>query len=317
MIGRLFLIPFVPIYWVSFRIHQVWLRKSSIKAKPLVPMLVVGGLRAGGSGKTSVVIELAQQFTKRGLKVGVLAYWINGYKQEKIWKQVERDWEGASDEAVLIQKKTGLDVYVTRNRERAWWEIASQKKYDLLISDDGFQDPRLVQAYSLVLHSPQRVGFWNLLPLGRYRETSQGLKRGDREFVGPLPWQGTEKVREGQFYRQQEFPQGFAFDKKWVVLCALGDNQSFIEDLKQNGVRVEGVYGKRDHVTFKKSEVKRLKRIYPMGHFLMSEKDFIKFEGLKRELKVTVIKQKIIFSPNDLQKLFFDLKFGSFFKLNK
>ena len=72
------LAPLSPVYWVVSRLHGSWMRARDASASrgfsPRIPLVVVGALRAGGSGKTSVTLALARSLADRGMRPALLAY---------------------------------------------------------------------------------------------------------------------------------------------------------------------------------------------------------------------------------------------------
>jgi len=249
-------------------------------AEKTIPMIVIGSLRAGGSGKTSVVMELARFFSDRGLRVAILAYRIGGGQQVKanvlVEVKVDSDWRNSSDEAVMMQRETGARVFVTRNRARAWKSL--NRDFDLILSDDGFQDLRLTgpNVKRILLVDPKmRPGVWDLLPAGPYRETWKASARADLILEGPVG---------KSFSRELIFPEGFDFSKEWIVVCALGNNAEFVKDLQQAGVRVVKVVEGRNHTKVADGRILAARAEVAGGAgVLCSGKDGVKMVGFETE----------------------------------
>lgn len=314
-------LPLAPLYWAASRLHGKWLgtgREASFT--PSIPLVVVGALRAGGSGKTSVTQELARQARARGLRVAILAYRLGtgggGPAASDPVMEVEEDadWRLGSEEALLLRRGTGARVFVTRNRWLAWRrlhdaDIHRGEPFDLILSDDGFQDPRLEGALRILLQAPgEDPGVWDLLPAGRFRETRRGRERADLILEGPVAvasgqpfaaengdiWAG-EKYR---FFRRMTLPPGIAADTPWVAVCGLGDNRRFLAELRAAGVVLSAVLGTRDHGVIRFSRLDTCARRFPGAMFLCTRKDFLKLTptALTR-FRFQVVEQTLVVDP--------------------
>ena len=275
---KLILTPLAWLYAASGFLHRnIWLKPALQDRHHPLPMIVVGSLRAGGAGKTPVVQALAKHLSTRGLKVGILCYWLNKYNSDK-WMEVtsRSNWQDCSDEAVLLARNTNCRVFVTRNRERAWDELNRLNQFDLLLSDDGLMDSRLKGAFRMILRMPgESPGISDLLPAGPYHLTAKILDEMDCVVEGPAP--GAEC---GEFGVRREliFPEGFDPLKSWWILCGLGNPDMFRTDLIRSGVRIAGMSRGPNH------GVPDLKRAFSeaarasAGGFLCTAKDAIKLE---------------------------------------
>lgn len=147
------------------------------------PVLSVGNLTVGGSGKTPMVLWLLQECAKRNLRAGVIA---RGYKRtgsgiQKVNPIVNGAGSIFGDEPVEIARKfSDVPVYVGTPKWRVAQEICKKEKLDLVIVDDGFQHVALERDFDVVLVDLSRPPeFYELLPLGRARESIEGLSRAE------------------------------------------------------------------------------------------------------------------------------------------
>ncbi len=147
------------------------------------PVICVGNLTVGGSGKTPCTITLARWLRDRGWRVGVL---LRGYGRRSSGMVVAADeqgirgrWEAVGDEAVLLARRLpGIPVIVGGNRFQAGQEALRQFRPDVLLLDDGFQHRQLYRNLDLVmLDATDPLGGGWLLPRGRLREPVGGLRR--------------------------------------------------------------------------------------------------------------------------------------------
>jgi tetraacyldisaccharide 4'-kinase len=154
----------------------------SIRRLPC-PVICIGNLTVGGSGKTPCTIALAQWFRARGRAVGVL---LRGYGRRDSGTAVVADqegihahWEAVGDEAILLAcRLPGVPVVVGGSRFQAGQEALRRFPLDLLVLDDGFQHRQLHRDLDLVmLDATDPFGGGRLLPRGRLREPVAALKR--------------------------------------------------------------------------------------------------------------------------------------------
>ena len=156
-----------------------WLRTCAV-AKPVV---VVGNLTVGGTGKTPLVIWLARQLTDRGLKVGIVS---RGYRRSVSALRVVRSdssWREVGDEPLLVQHRTGCATVVARDRVAGARALVEQG-VDVVIADDGLQHLRLARDCEIVVIDGVR-GFGNgrVLPAGPLREPVSRLDEADAIVV--------------------------------------------------------------------------------------------------------------------------------------
>ncbi len=140
------------------------------------PVICIGNLTVGGSGKTPCTLALAQWFQARGRHPGIL---LRGYGRHGSGVTVAADareararWEAVGDEAVLLARRlAGVPVVVGANRFQAGLESLRRFRLDLLLLDDGFQHRQLHRDLDLVMvDATDPFGGGRLLPRGRLRE---------------------------------------------------------------------------------------------------------------------------------------------------
>ncbi len=148
------------------------------------PVVVVGNLTVGGTGKTPLVIWLARELTRRGLKVGIVS---RGYgapaRREPRLVGATSSWRDVGDEPVLLARASGCPPMVGRDRVAAARALVAQG-VDVILSDDGLQHLRLARACELVVIDGSR-GFGNsrMLPAGPLRDPVSRLADVDKVVV--------------------------------------------------------------------------------------------------------------------------------------
>jgi tetraacyldisaccharide 4'-kinase len=135
------------------------------------PVVIVGNLTVGGTGKTPLVIWLARELAERGLKAGIVSRGYGGRAQnEPQLVSGTSSWRDVGDEPVLLAHATGCPTVVGQDRVAAARTLVA-RGVDVILSDDGLQHLRLARSCELVVVDGSR-GFGNsrVLPAGPLRE---------------------------------------------------------------------------------------------------------------------------------------------------
>jgi len=158
------------------------------------PVVVIGNLTVGGTGKTPLVIWLAQALAGRGLRPGVV---LRGYGARARWGaapqlvRVDSDAAVVGDEALLLRQRTGMPVVVARDRVSAARRLLDEG-VDVIIADDGLQHLRLARDFEIaVIDATRGFGNRHLLPAGPLREPLQRLKLVDAVVINGAPHAAT------------------------------------------------------------------------------------------------------------------------------
>ncbi len=167
----LWLRALVPVYRALRALHLLPYRLGWRKPQRLaVPVVLVGNLTAGGSGKTPLVLALVEAMRARGFKPGVVSRGYGGTQREPILLDDLPQPERVGDEPCLIRKRGGVAVAVGRDRARTAALLASSG-VDMVIADDGLQNPSLARDVEIcVIDGQRRFGNGRLLPAGPLRE---------------------------------------------------------------------------------------------------------------------------------------------------
>jgi len=181
-----------PLVWVFRRLAGGRRRRLAANACRLgAPVLVVGSVFVGGSGKTPLVGWLARRARTKGYRPGiVLRGYGGGLRRRCLAVHGASDPRVVGDEAVMTARATNAPVYVGRDRCRAAAALLASSRCDLVISDDGLQHYRLGRdAEVAVLDSDWGLGNGRCLPAGPLREPPERLREVDLVVAngGPRP----------------------------------------------------------------------------------------------------------------------------------
>lgn len=216
------------------------------------PVIVVGNITVGGTGKTPLVIWLAKALSSRGYKVAVIA---RGYRgAAATWPQVvtkESDPDIVGDEPVLIAQLTGVTVVAGPDRV-ADARRAIELGADLIVSDDGLQHYRLQRDCEIaVMDGSRMLGNNHLLPAGPLRESSKRLQRADLLLINRRAENAIHKstLQSNLQYHivlnqlrslktDERRSLDILRDQQVHVVTGIGNPQAFIAALQAQGIRV-------------------------------------------------------------------------------
>lgn len=143
------------------------------------PVLVIGNLTVGGTGKTPLVIWIAQRLTALGFKVGIVSRGHGRHESAPRVVEETSDWREVGDEPLLLRRHTGCTTVVAADRVAGARVLAAQG-VNVIVADDGLQHLRLRRECEIVVVDTER-GFGNgaLLPAGPLREPVSRLQTVD------------------------------------------------------------------------------------------------------------------------------------------
>lgn len=227
-----------PLHWLN-RARRALYRAGVLKSRRLhKPVISIGNLAMGGTGKTPAVIAVCRFLESRGFRVTVLT---RGYGSDPASGYL-------GDEPLLIKRATNANVIIGKNR----YENGRNIDTDVFVLDDGFQHLQLHRDLDIVIDAPARF----------YREGRSAL--ADADVV--IPRRMTVAIPEA--LRGQSV---FAF-------AALADNEQFFRSLREAGLDVIGTRGFRDHHRYSARDLAALKRDAKGATLVTTEKDAVKID---------------------------------------
>jgi len=259
-----------------------WLTAVSVG----VPVIIVGNITAGGSGKTPLVIWLVNWLRARGYRPGVVSRGYGGAARGCVEVQPDSPPAEVGDEPLLIHLKTTAPVVVGRDRVAAARTLLTRHPgVDVIVSDDGLQHYRLQRAIELaVIDAASGLGNGWPLPAGPLREPRSRLDSVDaviqvvRGAAQPqdLPRAWRADYRAGQAWRlrapREKKPLRQLPQRDWLAVTGIGRPQGFFDMLDAQGVRFSP-RAFADHHAFRPQDLPAAAAV------LMTEKDAVKCSG--------------------------------------
>ena len=166
--------------WFAGRRRRRFLRGTAAAWRASVPVVVVGNITVGGTGKTPLVIWLARWLAERGRKPGVVSRGYGGKASYPLLVNRKTPAARCGDEAAMIARRAGCPVAVDPNRPRAVRALLASADVDIVLADDGLQHYALARDVEIAVVDGQRgVGNGLCLPAGPLREPVSRLRDCD------------------------------------------------------------------------------------------------------------------------------------------
>ncbi|PKG75456.1 tetraacyldisaccharide 4'-kinase [Shewanella sp. GutCb] len=270
-------IIFAAVSWVRRKLYILGV-KSAVRLP--VPVIIVGNITVGGSGKTPMVIYLIELLRQHGLKPGVIS---RGYGANIDGVRSVRPNDSAAvvgDEPAMIVARTSVPMVVGSKRGDAAHQLLSDFDVDIIISDDGLQHYALARDIELIiLDGERRLGNGMLLPAGPLREGCWRTSTVDHVIVNG----GAAKANEQQMRLQPTLWHSVSANRSQlkapepeqavVAMAGIGNPSRFFDTLSDLGFRPDKVQAFDDHSAYTEAELTAFAGEHPL---LMTEKDAVK-----------------------------------------
>ncbi|MFQ5928339.1 MAG: tetraacyldisaccharide 4'-kinase [Acidobacteriota bacterium] len=322
------------VFELVVRLRVFLYQKGFLKSHMLNnPVISVGNLTVGGTGKTPLVSFLAQTLHKAGYRPIILS---RGYKRKNEnsvflvsdGQKIFCDPEACGDEPYLLARKLdGVPVVVGKDRYQAGCLVEQQYQKAIYLLDDGYQHIQLKRNLNiLVLDATDPFGGHQLLPAGRLREPVKALERADsivitRSHIASDTEKLEVQIRKwnkvvpiSYFYHDvtlfydarsgaRFLPRNF-LGKCVIALAAIGNPQVFLHDLSHYQMKVIEQFIFRDHHRYTQPELNRiLERMAEVQAeaIVSTEKDAVRLEKLDfKEGQIFIV--QIEMKPEDPQE---------------
>jgi tetraacyldisaccharide 4'-kinase len=249
-----------PVYSTISRLHLQY--RSTSPRQPSLPMISVGNITAGGSGKTPFVIWLARALREHGSNPVILCRGDGGKIKNSVLVQTNDDPAMVGDEACLLAELSGCPVIAAQNRIDG--SLLAAKYGNILILDDGFQYRHLQRICDIVLIPAEGVGNGHMIPAGPLREPINALTRADMvvrtgKAAGKPLGSGREWKWSANPVALRDVKQTGAKQPAGVFAAAgIARPQRFFDDLILLGLDLKGTRSFPDHYRFSSLDVTAL-----------------------------------------------------------
>ena len=254
------------------------------KAEPLrirIPVICVGNISAGGTGKSPVAAALRSRLSDLypGIRIATLSRGYGGKLKGPLKVNVERHVAAdVGDEAIMLSR--GGEAWIGPDRALAG-QAMQDDGVDLIIMDDGHQNPGLAKDLSFVVVDSV-AGFGNgyVIPKGPLRDPVEaGLARADAVIVmGPsAPPSELGSFANPVLFAQIE-PTGTLPDRSYVAFAGIGRPEKFFDTLSQSGVSLADAVPFPDHHPYDKSDLRYLRDLAKQRDAVLvtTEKDYVR-----------------------------------------
>ncbi len=272
--------PLAYLYIDIVRFRRFLYRQGFIKSHRFsVPVIIVGNITVGGTGKTPLVIYLAQQLQEAGFKPGIVTRGYGGNSDHyPLIVDNKTNTQQAGDEAVLIATKTACPVAASPIRSDAAQLLLDTQNCDIILADDGLQHYALQRDIEIiVIDGKRRFGNNFFLPCGPLREPQERIREVDFVIINGGEPQDEEilmtlvpNVAINLVTHEQRTLTEFN-SQNCHAIAAIGHPQRFFDMLATFGLKTENhIFA--DHHVFKKRHINFKDNLA----VLMTEKDAIK-----------------------------------------
>jgi tetraacyldisaccharide 4'-kinase len=323
--ATLALLPFSGLYGAGVKARLALYQTGALRTHNLgAPVISVGNITAGGTGKTPLVEWIARYLASEGRRTSILT---RGYgranPRERVvvsdGKTILADPEQAGDEPLLLAERLTGQAAVISDRDRvsaARWAIENLTS-DVFILDDGFQNLRVARNLNIVtIDATKPWSNGRLLPAGRLREPRGGLSRADcivitraneSQSIQPLQRE-IDRFSKGRAVflsrmkdsgirplsntREPSFKLATPDSVPVAAFCAIGNPQSFFSQLRKDGYTLAYTRAFRDHHRYAQSDIDAVvadSTANGARALLTTAKDEVKLRSLRFDLPCYVI----------------------------
>lgn len=279
------LVPLEMLWRTINRARREGYRRGVFRSRSLPrPIISIGNISAGGSGKTPTVIHVARFLVSRGWRVAILS---RGFRRSGSDRHIiveDEDAKRYGDEPVLIRRHVPEgDVVVGADRFEAGCWYLTQHDCDVFLLDDGFQHLQLRRNIDIVIDDPDAA---------HLREFRSALSEADcllLRHAPPSPSSGPRAFRlqiepTALLLGGERHGLGMLVGKKIVAFSGLANNERFFETLESLGGRLVARESFRDHASYDPTVLARLEQLkqeHEADVLVTTEKDWVKFPSFE------------------------------------
>jgi tetraacyldisaccharide 4'-kinase len=274
--------PLSSLFGLGVRVRNALYDRSLARAQRLSgPVVSIGNLSVGGSGKTPFVLLLGELLQVRGLKFDILTRGYGRTTRGVALVDPAGSPRDFGDEPLLIARRLNVPVIIGESRHAAG--VLAEQKFgpQLHLLDDGFQHRSLARDFDIVLVTPEDVRD-RLLPGGRLREPLTSLRRADAVVLASGASPEAFPLDQKLVWRARRGIVPIDVPVRPVVFCGIARPKNFVAQLRTAGIEpvAEAVY--RDHHAYTDQDIRDLLDLRQRSEangFVTTEKDAVNLGG--------------------------------------
>ena len=251
------------------------------------PVVSIGNLSVGGSGKTPFVLLLGELLKARGLKFDILSRGYGRKTRGVALVEPPGSPHDFGDEPLLLARRLNVPVIVGEDRYAAG--IFAEQKFgpQLHLLDDGFQHRSLARDFDIVLVTPEDARD-RLLPAGRLRESLTALRRADAVVLTSGASSEAFPLEQKLVWRARRGIVPTNVPSRPVVFCGIARPKNFVAQLRTAGIEPVAEAFYRDHHAYTEQDIRDLQNLQQRSEadgFVSTEKDAVNLGSLQTDLK--------------------------------
>ena len=280
--------PLASVFGLGVRTRNALYNRGLIPVRRLCgPVVSIGNLSVGGTGKTPFVLLLGELLKARGIKFDILSRGYGRASRGVALVDPAGSARNFGDEPVLLARRLMVPVVVGEERHHAG--VFAEKKFgpQLHLLDDGFQHRSLARSFDIVLITPEDIRD-RLLPAGRLREPLTSLLRADAVVLTSGASQENLALDGQLIWRVRRGIASVNVPGKPVAFCGIARPKNFVLQLRAAGIEPVAEAFYRDHHAYSEQDIRDLLNLRQRSEadgFVTTEKDAINLGGLLSALK--------------------------------
>ena len=336
---RQFLLPLSFIFAFIVKIRNLLYDNGLLKILKInIPVISIGNITAGGTGKTPITIFLAEEAKKRGFNPGIVS---RGYGRESKSNCIIHDGirlletvDRSGDEPYLMGRLLkDVPIIVSKNRFVGAKSLLEKFDIDLIILDDAFQHRKIYRDLDILLiNASEPLHSYKMLPTGQLRESLNGIKRADFLLItkgsissvpvkvknllsNPILVNQDFSIKKYHPLNNSDYSNDYLEQCQSIpvfAFCGIGQGDFFINTLKSLNITLSSYLILKDHVKYTSSVINRIMlRVNKLGikTLITTEKDVVKLpDKFLSSYNIYILSMKMSFSDESLDEIFVKLK---------
>ena len=281
---------------VVYKKRAAFIANPNLSYTAPVPVIVVGNISVGGTGKSPMVVALCELLRSHGFRPGIVSRGHGVKLAAPVLLDAQSVASQVGDEPAMLARRTQCPIVVYPKRAQAIQHLLSETAVDVVVCDDGMQHYALNRDIEIAMVDAQRgIGNGRLLPVGPLREPAERLGSVDYvvsiaehmtpplsaliEYCNGLPVQtamlSSAHLTSLDGSRKMAFSDAFSSTVNWHVMAGIGNPERFIQTLKGLGLEEPAsVTWFADHHAYHEGDIPA------EGGVIMTEKDAVKCQDL-------------------------------------